>query len=109
MEGSSTDMKIVSNWFYGINNFRLSVFAIFVQWFTILRKLLIINIILDPFYSILIVLKFQYYCLFSLINKINEVLRNFIENSFKAAKFVINISEILFKVITGMKTKFFKK
>ena len=81
----------------------------FVQWFTIRRKLLIINIVLYPFHSILIVLKCQYYCLFAIINKVNEVLGNFIENSFKTAKFVINNLEILFEVITRIKTKFVKK
>ena len=102
-------MKIILNWFYGINNFCLSLLAIIVQWFTIRRRLLIINIILYPFHSIPIVLKFQYYCLFAIIKKINKVFVNFIENSFKAVKFVINNSEILFKVTTGIKTKFVKK
>ena len=80
-----------------------------MQWFAIPRKLLIINIILYPFHSIPIVLEFQYYCLLAIINKINKFFGYFIENSFKSAKFLINNSEILFKINTRIKTKFVKK
>ena len=109
VDGSSIDQKIISNWFYGINHYRLFLFAISVQRFTIHRKLLIINIITGLFHFILIILKFQYYCLFGIINKSNEVFRNFIENSFKAPKFVVNNSELLFQIITRIKSKFVQK